>query len=254
MASALISGVTQFISNDEIIVSSPGKDDLDLLRKNFGISTTTSNVDVIKKSKFVFLAIKPNILGVVLDEIRSHINIDTVLISIVAGANLNSIENKTPESSKVIRAMPNTPVSIGKGITALCANSNTSNSEKEFVDNMFSSVGSCIWLSEGSFDLYTSVFGSGPAYVFYLSEILIEATEDLDIEPEERQSLIAELIKGASSLILENMEHPASLRGKVTSPGGVTEKAIQILDKKEVKESFLEALHEATKKSKELGR
>ena len=125
---------------------------------------------------------------------------------------------------------------------------------KEFVDNMFSSVGSCIWLSEGSFDLYTSVFGSGPAYVFYLSEILIEATEDLDIEPEERQSLIAELIKGASSLILENMEHPASLRGKVTSPGGVTEKAIQILDKKEVKESFLEALHEATKKSKELGR
>ena len=126
--------------------------------------------------------------------------------------------------------MPNTPVSIGKGVSALCCNSSVSVENREEAERIFNSVGSTYWIQENSFDLYTALIGSGPAYIFYLLESLRKVAKELNVEQSKIEKLILEMVIGSAKLARDSAEDPESLRKKVTSPGGVTEKAIEVLE------------------------
>ena len=200
------------------------------------------------------LAVKPNVINSVLKESKFSINKNNnLLISIVAGCTINSIQAEVGKEVKIIRAMPNTPASIGMGVSALTNNHLVTLEDKVRAENIFNSVGISCWLKETSFDLYTALIGSGPAYVFYLIEALQLSAEKLGLDKDLSKTLIIEMITGSAILAKESKLSPSSLRKKVTSPGGVTEKALQILNENKVDKSLIKAILEGENKSKALG-
>ena len=255
MASALIAGlIGDGFNNSHIFASSPEDDHLERLNKEFLVNVTPKNKEVFDSCLTVVLAVKPNVINSVLKESKFSIDKNNnLLISIVAGCTIDSIEAEVGKKIKIIRAMPNTPASIGMGVSALTNNHLVTLKDKTRAENIFNSVGISCWLKETSFDLYTALIGSGPAYVFYLIEALQLSAEKLDLDKDLSKTLIIEMITGSAVLAKESKLSPSSLRKKVTSPGGVTEKALQILNENKVDKSLIKAILEGENKSKALG-
>ena len=255
MASALIAGlIGDGFNNSHIFASSPEDDHLERLNKEFLVNVTPKNKEVFDSCLTVVLAVKPNVINSVLKESKFSIDKNNnLLISIVAGCTIDSIEAEVGKKIKIIRAMPNTPASIGMGVSALTNNHLVTLKDKTRAENIFNSVGISCWLKETSFDLYTALIGSGPAYVFYLIEALQLSAEKLDLDKDLSKTLIIEMITGSAVLAKESKLSPSSLRKKVTSPGGVTEKALQILNENKVDKSLIKAILEGENKPKALG-
>tara|TARA_B100001013_G_scaffold296905_1_gene197502 strand:+ start:4094 stop:4921 length:828 start_codon:yes stop_codon:yes gene_type:complete len=255
MASALISGlVNEGYKNSKIFASSPEEEHLENLNREFSINVTKKNEDIIESAPTVVLAIKPNVVNTVLKELTASIRRkNTLIISIVAGLTIDSIEAKVGTETKIIRAMPNTPASVGMGVSALTKNL-LANQEDQFkAESIFNSVGISCWLKETYFDLYTALIGSGPAYIFYFIEALQDSVKKFDLDDNLSKKLIIEMMKGSTTLAGVSKDPPSLLREKVTSPGGVTETALGVLNKNKVKQSIVEAILEGTKRSKILG-
>ena len=255
MAGALIAGlVKNKYNNSQIFVSSPEEEHLKKLKDKFSVNVTKDNVEVIKSASTLVLAVKPNVIESVLDELSAEISKkDTLLISIVAGYKIESIEKRLKSNSKIIRVMPNTPASIGMGVSALTPNKLVVDEDKTIAESVFGSVGLTCWLDERAFDLFTALLSSGPAYIFYLIEALQEAAKGLNLDEGITKELITEMIKGSSTLASLSEDSPSLLRERVTSPGGVTERALEVLNEKRVSDSIVEAILKAAEKSKNLG-
>jgi len=255
MASALISGLVNARKNpNSIMASSPEDNHLESLSSEFGILTTKNNVEIAENCEIILLAVKPHIIEEVLKGIASYIKPNKhLIISIAAGVKIEDIQALLSIEQKIIRAMPNTPASIQRGVTALCNNSQTDLVDKNVAEEIFKSVSVTCWLQEDSLDQYTALIGSGPAYVFYFIEAMLEASKDLNLEGEDIKNLLIEMIIGSSELAKMSSDEPSILRKKVTSPGGVTERAIEIFEEKKIKQSILTAIKEATQRSIKLG-
>ena len=176
MATALISGlINSDQSASKIIASSPEQEHLEKLSKDFGIKTTNNNLEVVDIADIVILAVKPNIVQAVIDEIKDvATDKDILIISIAAGVKIEKIESQLGSPMRVIRAMPNTPASIMEGVTAICANSNAQSNDIENAKLLFECVGKITHINEKDIDIFTALIGSGPAYVFYLIESLLD--------------------------------------------------------------------------------
>ena len=255
MATAIISGlIRNKFNNSHVFVSSPEEDHLEKLKGNFSVNVSKDNREVVNSVSTLVLAVKPNVVEAVLDELSTEIpKNDPLLISIVAGYKIASIEDKLESKLKIVRAMPNTPASIGMGVSALTANQWIVEEDKSVPESVFGSIGLTCWLEESAFDLFTALIGSGPAYIFYFIEALQEAAKGLNLDESTTKELITEMIKGSSTLANQSEDSLSLLREKVTSPGGVTEKALEVLNRKEVGRSIIEAILEAADKSKTLG-
>ena len=254
MASALISGmINAGFKPENIITSSPGKDHLDLLSSKFGIQTSNGNELVFKQSEVIIFAVKPNVLKTVLEEYKNFSSEEMLLISVAAGFKIFDIEGILSAEQRIIRAMPNTPASIRSGVTAISLNENASSDDKQTAEDLFSCVGKVVHIQEKEMDLYTALIGSGPAYVFYLIESLLDSSSELEMDEETKKNMITSMITGSSKLALMSENSPEKLRENVTSPGGVTQRAIEEFEKNGVKETIIKAIEAATNKSKELG-
>ena len=154
---------------------------------------------------------------------------------------------------RVIRAMPNTPASIMEGVTAICANSNAQSNDIENAKLLFECVGKIAHINEKDIDIFTALIGSGPAYVFYLIESLLDSSKNLHLSEQEKKNLLASMISGAANLVLNSDDSPDVLRKKVTSPGGVTQTAIEEFETEGLKEILSKSMIAAEKKSIELG-
>ena len=148
--------------------------------------------------------------------------------------------------------MPNTPSSIREGVTAICQNKYATINDQENAETLFLSVGEVHHLQEQEMDIFTALIGSGPAYVFYLIESLLESASKMKMEEKSKKDMIASMIAGSARLAYEE-DSPLVLRKNVTSPGGVTERAIEEFEKNNLKKTILKAIEEAINKSKELG-
>ena len=179
MATALISGlINSDQSASKIIASSPEQEHLEKLSKDFGIKTTNNNLEIVDNADIVILAVKPNILQAVIDEIKDvATDKDILIISIAAGVKIEKIESQLGSPMRVIRAMPNTPASIMEGVTAICANSNAQSNDIENAKLLFECVGKIAHINEKDIDIFTALIGSGPAYVFYLIESLLDSSQ-----------------------------------------------------------------------------
>lgn len=182
-------------------------------------------------AQLVLLAIKPQMLDAACETLSAFVDSKTVLVSILAGKSIPDLVARLPQVSKLVRAMPNTPAAIGRGITGAYATPSLSQGEREQVDFLLKTTGRVVWLDEETLiDSVTAVSGSGPAYVFHLVECLAKAGEGVGLPPDLSMQLARSTVEGAGELLFQDAASPAAtLRQNVTSPGGTTAAALEVL-------------------------
>lgn len=228
----------------------------DPMKESAGISYYES-LDKVPdtKPKAIFLAVKPQMMAETLPAYKARFGDAPLYISIAAGLTIPFYEQYMGAASRIIRVMPNTPVIVGMGMSALIANKSARPDDKQFVDALFKSVGETLWLdSESLMDPVTAISGSGPAYVFYFMECLIAAAIDAGFDEDTARKLVLHTVHGASQLAIASPEPLMELRRNVTSPGGTTEAALAHLMNPSgmlllIQEAVQLAIHRATQLS-----
>jgi pyrroline-5-carboxylate reductase len=225
------------------------------LEQQFHIQTTADNKEAVKSADIIIFAVKPQILAGVATELATLIQQQKPLIlSIAAGIRIASLEKWLGSDIAIVRSMPNTPALIGCGASALYANPVVSKKQRELAQSILRAVGIVVWLEdEKLMDVVTAISGSGPAYFFLLLEILQQAGEQLGLPKEIAHILSLQTGFGAARMALESKKSLPELRKQVTSPGGTTEKALQVLEDKNIRTIFTDAIEAAKNRGAELG-
>ena len=255
MARSLIGGmIATGISNQNISVSEPRADLRKTLNEDFGVNASEENAPVAKGADVVVLAVKPQILQEVVTPLSSLVaKARPLLISVAAGVTSSSIERWVGGDPALIRVMPNTPALIGAGISALYANSNVSDDQRALAEKIMAAVGKTIWIKEETLmDAVTAVSGSGPAYFFYVMQAIHDAAVREGLDAQTARLLSLETALGAARLAVESTEDPGSLQTQVTSPGGTTEAAINVLNNSGVRDALQQAVSAARARGGEL--
>lgn len=255
MGASIIGGlITDGYDPEKIWASDINQDKLNLLQSRFKIQTTTDNKQAIAQSEVVVLALKPNLIKPVLLELADTINNrQPFLISIAAGTLTKDIQRWLGHDIAIVRCMPNTPALVSTCATGLYATSNAKDQHKEIAESLMRAVGLIIWFDhEHELDIVTALSGSGPAYFFYLIEALAEAATELGLSADKANLLTIQTALGAARMAMESEEAIAELRRKVTSPGGTTEAALEVLQQGQFKTLIANAIKRATKRADEL--
>ncbi len=257
MARSLIGGLlSNQIDRSSITVSDPIPEARQYVSDQFQVPVTADNNEVIENSASVILAVKPQVMKQVVEDaqqaFRQH---RPLLISIAAGITTDSIDAWSGGGYAIIRVMPNTPALIQKGISALYANERVSTDQKQRTESILSAVGKTVWVDkESKLDAVTAVSGSGPAYFFYLIEAVQAGAENLGLQTEDAKLLAIQTAVGSALLAQHSDDSPATLRKKVTSPGGTTEAALKVLESAGVKDSFIQAISAAQNRAVEMSK
>jgi pyrroline-5-carboxylate reductase len=218
------------------------------------IATQASGV-AARDHGFVVLAVKPQSMAEALAAVAPLTAADAVVVSIAAGVRMAKLEAAFSAGQPVIRAMPNTPAQVGMGMTVAVSNAHVSETQRKAVDTLLSAIGKVAWIGdERLIDAVTAVSGSGPAYVFLLAECLAEAAREAGL-PDDLAALLArQTVAGSGALLAESPLSPAELRRNVTSPGGTTAAALDVLMASDgLKPLLIRAVEQAKKRSIELG-
>ncbi|WP_179884951.1 pyrroline-5-carboxylate reductase [Bacillus sp. AFS015802] len=201
----------------------------------------------------IILAMKPKDFQEAAKSIRAFLSENTLVISVLAGITMEHISDKLSFNGAVARAMPNTSAAMGKSATAVSFNRHLSNSQKEWTKTLFQSVGTAAEIEEEKLDLITALSGSGPAYIYYVAELLKDAAVELGLEENLAESLVTQTIAGASAMLRESGLDAQELRRNVTSAGGTTEAGIAALEEYQVRDAFFQCISSAKNRSQELG-
>ena len=254
MASALIGGlIQQGIPASRIDVVEPQGEARARLEAGFGLGATGSAGPFLRNAGLVVWAVKPQIFKEAAAQARPHLASNALHLSVAAGIRTDSIVQWLGTQS-VVRTMPNTPALVGKGMAALFARPGVSAEERELVERVIATTGDYLWVDdETQLDAVTALSGSGPAYVFYFIEAMMQAGQEMGLTREQAQRLAVGTFVGAADLTRSSTEPPEVLRARVTSKGGTTYAAITTLEKDDVKNSFVRALHAAHRRARELG-
>jgi pyrroline-5-carboxylate reductase len=257
MATSLIAGlVADGQDPQRLIVSDPEKEKRDALLSRFGVRTTDDNAEAIRGADLAVLCIKPQMAARVCRELALVMEKPgPLLVSVMAGIRERSIQQWLGGSAPLVRAMPNTPAMIQSGAIALHATPETSATQCDKAETILRAGGLTRWVqSEEQMDAATALSGSGPAYFFLLMEILEQAGADLGLDPESARLLTIQTALGAARMAMESDDSPGELRERVTSPGGTTERALDILEAGGVRALITRAVNAACERSSELSR
>ncbi|MEI6633594.1 MAG: pyrroline-5-carboxylate reductase [Chlamydiota bacterium] len=225
------------------------------LHGSFGVEAVEANGKCVAMSDIVILAIKPQNMGAVLDELsREGISPGRLVLSIAAGITTASIERALGGEAAVVRVMPNTPALIGEGMSIWARGSRVGERDAEYARCILGALGKEIEVGEELMNAATALSGSGPAYVFYLLEAMEKAGEELGFTAAQALAISTQTVIGAARLVETSAQHPDELRRKVTSPGGTTAAAIRVLDEKGVRKSFIAAIKAACARADELSK
>lgn len=206
---------------------------------------------------FVFLAVKPFMIEQVVGDLKSFTDKRAVVLSIIAGRKIEWFKEKLGKDTVVFRAMPNTPAAIGAGITGVKPSPEASAEQKKAVEEILSACGETVWLDdEGQIDAVTAVSGSGPAYVFYLTEALTAAAKAAGLPDDTAEKMAKATVAGSARLMMQSDETPAKLRQNVTTPNGTTAAALDVLMNPETgfEPLMIQAVKAAQIRSRELGK
>lgn len=258
MARSLIAGLLQSgWKAENIHISEPDAGNAALLKQmDSALDLCTSNASAVNKAHVAVFAVKPQVMESVVTELKTELqNGNPMLISIAAGVTTANLDKWSGSGLPIVRCMPNTPAMVGSGATGLYANSKVSTSQKEIAESLLRAVGVTVWLdTESQLDAVTALSGSGPAYHFLVMEAMQAAGEALGLSEETAQLLSLQTAFGAAKLALESPDDFATLRRKVTSPGGTTEQAINTLEERQLRDIFLQAMQAAARRSEELSK
>ncbi len=254
MAEALIKGLlANGFAAERIMASEPIEIRREHLAEEFGIQVTTDNLALMDACEIIVLAIKPQIVHEVLDEIAGAYSDDKLVVSILAGISTGTIEKHFQGAPRVVRVMPNTPALVGEGVSAICRGHHSSQEDLELVTQLLQGVGKVQVIDERQMDAATGLSGSGPAYIYTVIEALADGGVREGLRRDVAHALAVQTVVGAALMVRETGEHPAILRDQVCSPGGTAITGVSILEKKGLRTTLMEAVSAAAGRSRELG-
>ena len=221
------------------------------LVSRYGI-TMLENEQAVAEADTVILVVKPQDMADLLDEIRESLKPDTLVVSLAAGVDTESIEARLADGVAVVRVMPNTPAQVDEGMAAISAGAHSDQEHLDRVTEILSATGQVVTVPERYQDAVTAISGSGPAYLFFVVEAMIEAGVHLGLPRDIATQLVVQTMLGSAKLLRETGEHPTVLRERVTSPGGTTAAAVRQLEDHKVRAAFLGAMEAARDRSRDL--
>lgn len=252
MGEALLSGMVRAgTPTASLVVTTHDEGRAGTLREKYGVEVT-SNVEAVKSASTIVIAVKPQDMGSLLNEISPAVSTDQLLVSVAAGITTSFIERRLPVEVPVVRVMSNTPVLVDEAMSAISAGSHATEEHLEHAEDLLKSVGRTIRVPESQQDAVTALSGSGPAYFFYLVEAMTDAGILLGLPRSVAHDLIVQTAIGSAVMLRDSGDTPQELREAVMSPAGTTIAAIREMEDHKVRAAFLAALEAARDRSREL--
>src|SRR5689334_25151227 len=252
MGETLLSGLVRSgWRAEDLLVGEKRRDRGVELTERYGVSVV-SNVEAAQQAETVVLVVKPQDMGGVLEEIAPHVRPGQLVVSLAAGITTAFIEARLPEGVAVVRVMPNTPALVDEGMAAISRGSHCDEEHLAVAESLLAATGRVVRVPEKQQDAVTAISGSGPAYLFFVVEAMIEAGVHLGLPRTTATELVVQTVVGSAKLLRETGEHPTVLREQVTSPGGTTAAAIRQLEDHKVRAAFLTAMEAARDRSRAL--
>ncbi len=255
MAEAMIQGLLNkgIAQAQNITAAGPREERGQGLREKFGVSTTTSNAEAAAGAEVVVLSTKPQVLPAVFPNLRGKIDSEALVLSIIAGARIDSLVTGLAHAS-VVRSMPNSPAQVGEGITVWIAAPSVSPAQREQARLLLGALGQEVEAdNEDQLDMATALSGTGPAYVFLFMEALVDAGVHLGFSRRVAEQLVVQTVKGSVDFYMHSASHLSRLRNQVTSPGGTTAEALYYLEKAGFRTAISRAVWAAYLRSASLG-
>jgi pyrroline-5-carboxylate reductase len=251
---ALVRGLTKtgLLAGAQLMVADVRKDRLEELEGRYGLRTTTDNATLVRSVDVAILAVKPQILREVLEEIAPETP-GKLLISVAAGVSTGTIRRHLPPGTRLIRVMPNTPALVLEAATALARATGLREGDLETAREIFEAVGKVVVLDEEMMDAVTGLSGSGPAYIAVVVEALADGGVKVGLDRRTAMTLAMQTVLGAARLLIETGIHPGQLKDMVSSPGGTTIAGIHTIEAGGLRRTLIDAVERATQRSRELG-
>ena len=255
MGEALIGGwlAAKTVPADALFATDAGAERRDVMKRRFGVRTGSDNREAASWADVVVLAVKPQILDAVAKDLSSALA-GKLVLSIAAGVTIAHLAKLAPKGARIVRAMPNTPVLVRDGVSALSFGAGVTEKDQQLARRLFEAVGRAVVVEEKLMDAVTGLSGSGPAYVFLAIEALADGGVKMGLPRTVADLLAAQTVLGAARMVLETGEHPAKLKDRVASPGGTTIAGLHRLEQGGLRAALMAAVEAAAKRSEELGR
>jgi pyrroline-5-carboxylate reductase len=252
MGETLLSGLLRAgRAPGDLVVAERRPDRAAELREKYGVEVI-GNVEAVERADTIVLVVKPQDMGAVVDEIAGSVKPGALVVSLAAGITTEFLEQRLPAGTPVVRVMPNTPALVDQGMAAISPGAHCDDEHLAHAESLLSAVGKVVQVPEKHQDAVTAISGSGPAYIFYVTEAMIEAGVFLGLPRTTATELVVQTLYGAATMLRETGDHPSVLRENVTSPGGTTVAALRTLDDHKVRAAFISALEAARDRSHEL--
>jgi pyrroline-5-carboxylate reductase len=255
MGEALIKGLLHghVCKPEQISCSDTRPERLKAVREAYGVKGTSHNIEVVKHSEILILAVKPQIMKQVVSEVAKYLDLSKLIISIAAGVSLGAIESCAKKELKLIRVMPNICVSVREGVSAIAGGKHIHKEDLMTAKTIFDSVGKSLFVEETLLDAVTGLSGSGPAYIFLIIDALADAGVKVGLSRNDALILASQTVLGAAKMLIETGEHPGKLKDLVTSPGGTAIAGLHTLEEGGLRTTLMNAVEVATQRSKALG-
>ena len=218
-----------------------------------GGAVTADNIDVVKNSRVLVIAVKPQMMAPLLAEISGEIQDSHVVISIAAGVTLKKLADGLLANHRLVRVMPNTPCLLGASAAGFAVGPGAKPEDSALVERLFNAVGKAFAVPEYQLDAVTGLSGSGPAFVYVMIEAMADGGVRMGLPRDVAQTLAAQTVLGAARMVLETGQHPGQLKDAVTSPGGTTIAGLHALERGGLRAAVMDAVEAATKRATELG-
>ena len=256
MGEALIKGLVaaSLVRPEEVFASDVRSARLEALERQYGIRLAADNAALVEEADVVIMAVKPQIMVPVLQEIAPAFSPQKLMISLAAGVSTRVIREALGRPARLIRVMPNTPALVLEGVTAIARAAGLEPGDLETAQEIFGAVGRVVVLEEELMDAVTGLSGSGPAYVAVVIESLADGGVKMGLDRVTAMTLATQTVLGAARLLLETGLHPGALKDMVSSPGGTSIAGIAALEEGGIRTTFITAVERATVRSRELGR
>lgn len=255
MGYPLIRAAIKTFGAEEVVYTDASDERCRYVMKETGVAFLEDNLSVVKQCSFLVLAIKPQFFPSVLSEIKSLVKKEQIVISIAAGITSETIREGLNDQIRIVRAMPNTPAMVEKGMTGISfAQEKFNNEEKAVIDRFFSSFGKYEIFDEKLMNAVVCANGSSPAYVYLFIEALADSVVSYGIPRDKAYTLAAQTVFGAAAMVLETGEHPGVLKDNVCSPGGTTIEAVKALEEYGLRNAIMKATDACYEKAEAMSR